>query len=195
MRRLGVLIPFVLFLALVSLFYFRLYAGDPQQLPSALIGREAPEFTLPPVEGLKNADGSAVPGLARADLGNGHVTVLNIFGSWCAPCRDEHVLLTRLARMNRVRLVGLAWKDEPANTLKFLNELGNPFAAVGVDQTGRAAIDWGVYGVPETFVIGTNGRIAYKHIGPLTEASLTDILLPEIDKAERGTTAAKLSLP
>jgi cytochrome c biogenesis protein CcmG/thiol:disulfide interchange protein DsbE len=143
---------------------------------------------------LKHADGTQVPGLSRADLGNGRVTVINVFASWCAPCREEHPLLERLARMNRVKLVGLAYKDEPQNTLKFLGELGNPFSAIGRDEKGRAAIDWGVYGVPETFVIGKDGRIAYKHIGPLTEASLTDVLLPEIDKAERGTAAAQLPL-
>jgi cytochrome c biogenesis protein CcmG/thiol:disulfide interchange protein DsbE len=192
MRRLGVLVPLVLFAALVALFYFRLYAGDPTELPSALIGREAPEFSLPPLEGLKHADGSAVPGLSRSDLGNGHVTVINVFASWCAPCRQEHEILKKLGHMNRVRLVGIAYKDEPKNTLGFLNELGNPFAAVGMDGNGRAAIDWGVYGVPETFVIGKDGRVAYKHIGPMTETSLADVLLPEIDKAERGTTAANL---
>lgn len=192
MRRLGVLIPLILFAALVALFYFRLFAGDPSTIPSALIGREAPEFSLPPVDGLKHADGTPVPGFTRTDLGQGHVTVINVFGSWCVPCRDEHPLLERLARLNRVKLFGLAYKDEPQNTVKFLSELGNPFSAVVTDQKGRAAIDWGVYGVPETFVIGKDGRIAYKHIGPLTEASLTDVLLPEIDKAERGTTAAFL---
>jgi cytochrome c biogenesis protein CcmG/thiol:disulfide interchange protein DsbE len=192
MRRLGVLIPLVLFLALVGLFYFRLYAGDPSKLPSALIGREAPEFSLPPLAGLSSPGGAAVPGLSRADLGNGHVTVVNVFASWCAPCRDEHPLLEKLAAMNRVRLVGIAYKDAPENTLGFLNEMGNPFTAVGVDEKGRAAIDWGVYGVPETFVIGRDGRIAYKHIGPLTEASLTDALLPEIGKAEAGTASAGL---
>jgi cytochrome c biogenesis protein CcmG/thiol:disulfide interchange protein DsbE len=192
MRRLGVLVPLVLFAALVGLFYVRLYSGDPQKLPSALIGHEAPQFSLPPLTGLIHTDGTPVPGLARSDLGNGQVTVINVFASWCAPCRDEHPLLERLARMNRVKLVGLAYKDEPQNTLKFLTEMGNPFMAVGQDEKGRAAIDWGVYGVPETFVIGKDGRIAYKHIGPLTEASLTDILLPEIDRAEAGSTAAQL---
>ena len=190
MRRLGVLIPLALFLALVGLFYVRLYAGDPSKLPSALIGREAPEFSLPPLTGLAGPNGAAVPGLSRDDLGNGHVTVVNVFASWCAPCREEHPLLEKLAAMNRVRLVGIAYKDEPGNTLGFLNEMGNPFSAVGVDEKGRAAIDWGVYGVPETFVIGKDGRIAYKHIGPLTEASFTDVLLPEIGKAEAGTASA-----
>lgn len=192
MRRLGVLIPLVLFVALVALFYMRLYAGDPSELPSALIGREAPEFSLPPLEGLTHADGTPVPGLSRADLGNGVVTVINVFASWCAPCRDEHPLLERLAAMGRVKLVGIAYKDEPKNTLGFLKEMGNPFQAVGMDRNGRAAIDWGVYGVPETFIVGKDGRIAYKHIGPLTEASLTDVLLPEIEKAERGTASARL---
>ncbi len=192
MRRLGVLIPLALFLALVGLFYVRLYAGDPSKLPSALIGREAPDFSLPPLTGLAGPNGAAVPGLSRDDLGNGHVTVVNVFASWCAPCREEHPLLEKLAAMNRVRLVGIAYKDEPGNTLGFLNEMGNPFSAVGVDEKGRAAIDWGVYGVPETFVIGKDGRIAYKHIGPLTEASFTDVLLPEIGKAEAGTASAAM---
>jgi cytochrome c biogenesis protein CcmG/thiol:disulfide interchange protein DsbE len=192
MRRLSILIPLILCVALVGLFYVRLYSGDPSKLPSALIGREAPEFSLPPLDGLKHTDGSAVPGLARADLGQGHVTVVNVFASWCAPCRDEHPLLEKLAAMGRVRLVGIAYKDEPKNTLGFLQEVGNPFQAVGMDEKGRAAIDWGVYGVPETFVIGKDGRIAYKHIGPLTEASLADVLLREIEKAERGTASASL---
>lgn len=188
--RLGVFLPLILFAALIGLFYFRLYAGDPSTLPSTLIGRDAPDFALPPLDALRHADGSAVPGLARKDLGGGHVTVLNVFASWCAPCRDEHPLLEKLAAMQRVRVVGIAYKDEPKNTLSFLSELGNPYSAVGVDQKGRTAIDWGVYGVPETFVIGRDGRIAYKHIGPLTEASFTDVLLPEIEKAERGTASA-----
>jgi cytochrome c biogenesis protein CcmG/thiol:disulfide interchange protein DsbE len=189
-RRLLVFLPLVLFLALAGLFYVRLYAGDPAALPSALIGKPAPEFTLPALEGLQNADGTPVPGLARADLGNGRITIVNVWASWCAPCRQEHPLLLRLSQLGRTRLVGIAYKDEPDNARGFLNDLGNPFAAIGMDTAGRAAIDWGVYGVPETFIIGKDGRIAYKHIGPLTEASLTDVILPEIDKAERGTASA-----
>lgn len=192
MRRLAVLIPLAVFAALAGLFYMRLYAGNPSELPSALIGRNAPDFVLDPLGGLTHADGSAVPGLARADLGNGHVTVVNVWASWCAPCRDEHPVLEKLAAMNRVRLVGINYKDDAKNALDFLKEMGNPFSAVGVDRSGRTAIDWGVYGVPETFVVGKDGRIAYKHIGPLTEASLADILLPEIDRAERGTATAGL---
>lgn len=192
-RRLLVSLPLILFLALAALFYVRLYAGDPAALPSALIGKPAPEFTLPPLEGLTNADGTPVPGLARADLGNGRITVVNVWASWCAPCRLEHPLLLRLSQLGRARLVGIAYKDDPDNARGFLNDLGNPFAAIGMDRPGRAAIDWGVYGVPETFIIGKDGRIAYKHIGPLTEAALTDVILPEIEKAERGTAAAALN--
>jgi cytochrome c biogenesis protein CcmG, thiol:disulfide interchange protein DsbE len=189
-RRLIVALPLVLFAALCALFYVRLYAGDPSQIPSALIGRPVPDFTLPPLDGLKEADGTPVPGLSSADLGNGHITIVNVWASWCAPCRLEHPLLLRLSELGRARVVGIAYKDEPDNARGFLQELGNPFAAIGMDRAGRAAIDWGVYGVPETFIIGKDGRIAYKHIGPLSEASLTEIILPELEKAERGTAQA-----
>ena len=161
------------------------YAGDPQKLPSTLIGHNAPQFALPPLEGLVHADGSPVPGLANADLGTGQVSVLNIFASWCAPCRDEHAILERLADMQRVRLVGIAYKDDPKNTLSFLKDLGNPFAAVGVDDAGRAAIEWGVYGVPETFIVGRDGTIRYKHIGPIDEGSFAK-LRAELEKALAG---------
>lgn len=190
MRRLLVALPLVAFVALGVLFYQRLYAGDPSALPSALIGQEAPQFALPPLPGLVRADGAPVPGFTRADLSGDHVTVVNVWASWCAPCRIEHPLLMRLAAMERVRLVGIAYKDAPENSLKFLADLGNPFAAVGVDPNGRAAIDWGVYGVPETFVIDRGGRIAYRHVGPISEGSLTEVLLPEIEKAQRGTATA-----
>ncbi|MGQ4273652.1 DsbE family thiol:disulfide interchange protein [Terrihabitans sp. B22-R8] len=190
LRRALIILPLALFVALCVLFYVRLYSGDPSRIPSALIGRPAPEFTLPPLEGLTETSGKPVPGLSRADLGNGRITIVNVWASWCAPCRQEHPLLMRLSELGRARLVGIAYKDKPDNARGFLNDLGNPFAAIGMDEAGRAAIDWGVYGVPETFIVGKDGRIAYKHIGPLTEASLTDIILPEIEKAERGTAQA-----
>jgi cytochrome c biogenesis protein CcmG/thiol:disulfide interchange protein DsbE len=190
-RRLITALPLVLFAALCVLFYVRLYAGDPSQIPSALIGRPAPEFSLPPLEGLTEPDGTPVPGLSSKDLGNGRITIVNVWASWCVPCRQEHPLLLRLSELGRARVVGIAYKDEPDNARGFLQELGNPFAAVGMDRAGRAAIDWGVYGVPETFIVGKDGRIAYKHIGPLSEAALTDIILPELEKAERGTAQAE----
>ncbi|WP_075214197.1 DsbE family thiol:disulfide interchange protein [Mongoliimonas terrestris] len=174
-------LPVLLFAALATLFYVRLYAGDPSQLPSALIGQPVPAFTLPPVDGL-TAGGEPVPGLAAADLSGG-VTVVNVWASWCGPCRAEHPLLMDLAADDRFRLVGLNYKDSPANATRFLNALGNPFSAVGADQSGRVGIDWGVYGVPETFVVGADGTIAYKHVGPLDPDSLANRLMPAIDAA------------
>lgn len=168
--------PAAVFVALAALFFVRLYAGDASRLPSALIGRPVPAFSLPPVEGLGGR-----PGLTDADLRDGTVTVVNVFASWCVPCRDEHPVLMELAR--DVRLVGIAYKDDPENTRRFLNEGGDPFSRIGADRSGRTGIDWGVYGVPETFLIGRDGKIAYKLVGPITAENLTKQLGPEIDKA------------
>jgi cytochrome c biogenesis protein CcmG/thiol:disulfide interchange protein DsbE len=173
--------PLVVFAGLATLFLFRLYSGDPSKLPSALIGRPAPEFVLPALEGLQR-DGKAVPGLAGTDL-KGKVTLVNVFASWCVPCRDEHPFLLELAKDPGVRLVGINYKDQPENARRFLGSLGNPYAAVGVDTNGRAAIDWGVYGVPETFVIAPDGTIAYKQVGPIGEAALAGPLREAIRKA------------
>ena len=112
-----------------------------------------------------------MPGLDSASL-KGQVTVVNVWASWCAPCREEHPVLMQLARMQGVRLVGINYKDQAENARRFLGALGNPFSAVGADTAGRAAIDWGVYGVPESFIVDANGAIAYKHVGPLTEQAL-----------------------
>lgn len=180
-RRLLVLLPLIAFLALAALFYGRLFSGDPSRVPSALIGRPAPPLDLPPLEGLAR-EGLPVPGLASAGL-KGGVTVLNVFASWCVPCRDEHPYLVELSKMPGFRLVGLNYKDDAGNARRFLGRFGNPYAAVGVDANGRTAIDWGVYGVPETFVVGKDGRIAYKFIGPIDAQGLKDRLLPEIEKA------------
>lgn len=179
--RVWAFLPLVLFAALATLFYVRLYAGDPSQLPSALIGQPVPTFSLPPVDGL-TAGGQPVPGLASTDL-TGTVTVVNVWASWCGPCRAEHPFLMDLAADDRFRLVGLNYKDSPANATRFLNALGNPFSAVGADQSGRVGIDWGVYGVPETFVVGADGAIAYKHVGPLDPDSLATRLMPAIEQA------------
>jgi cytochrome c biogenesis protein CcmG, thiol:disulfide interchange protein DsbE len=172
-RRWIVLLPLALFLALAALFYFRLGAGDPSVIPSALIGHPAPDTDLPPVAGLMR-DGKPVPGLSAADL-KGQVTVLNVWGSWCLPCREEAPVLMRMAADPRYRLVGLDYKDEPANALKFLERFGNPFVAIGADANGRGAIEWGVYGVPETFVIDRNGMIVFKLVGPITSANLPSL--------------------
>ncbi len=180
-RRLFVFIPLFLFLALAGLFFFRLGAGDPAKLPSALIGRPAPATELPPVTGLVR-DGMPVPGLSAAGF-TGAVTLLNVWASWCVPCHDEAPLLMTLAADPRIRMVGINYKDQPDNARRFLGRYGNPFAAAGADQNGRAAIEWGVYGVPETFLVGRDGRIAYKMVGPITPDNFNAVLKPEIEKA------------
>jgi cytochrome c biogenesis protein CcmG/thiol:disulfide interchange protein DsbE len=180
-RRLLVLLPLFIFLALAALFLFRLGAGDPSRIPSALIGHEAPATDLPAVAGLER-NGEPVPGIMPADLKSA-VTVLNVWASWCVPCRDEAPLLVRLAGDKRIRIIGINYKDQAENARRFLGRYGNPFAASGADTSGRAAIEWGVYGVPETFIIGRDGRIAYKLVGPLTPDNLERVVKPEIEKA------------
>jgi cytochrome c biogenesis protein CcmG, thiol:disulfide interchange protein DsbE len=180
-RRMLVLVPLVAFLALAALFVLRLGAGDPSRIPSALIGRPAPRTDLPPLPGLER-DGKAVPGLNSAEF-QGRVTVLNVWASWCVPCREEAALLMTVAADPRVNVVGMNYKDQPDNARRFLGRYGNPFAANGTDGNGRAAIEWGVYGVPETFVLGRDGRIAYKLIGPVTPDNLEAALKPAIEKA------------
>jgi cytochrome c biogenesis protein CcmG/thiol:disulfide interchange protein DsbE len=180
-RRVLVLLPLTLFAGLATLFLIRLFAGDPSLLPSPLIGHPAPQTALPPVEGLAR-DGVALPGLDPAQF-KGAVTVVNVWASWCVPCRDEAPLLMELAKDKRFRLVGINYKDDPANALRFVARFGNPFAAAGADQNGRAGIEWGVYGVPETFVIGRDGKIAYKLVGPISADNLDTVLKPQIEKA------------
>jgi cytochrome c biogenesis protein CcmG/thiol:disulfide interchange protein DsbE len=180
-RRLVVLIPLGLFLALALLFIIRLSAGDPSRIPSALIGHPAPQTDLPPIADLTR-DGKPVPGL-DATAFKGAVTVLNVWASWCVPCHDEAPLLVTLAGDKRIRVVGINYKDQPDNARRFLGRYGNPFAQNGADGNGRAAIEWGVYGVPETFIVGRDGRIAYKLIGPITPENLEAVLKPQVEKA------------
>ena len=184
-RRLLVLLPLVAFLGLAALFFFRLGAGDPSRIPSALIGREAPATDLPAVAGLER-NGEPVPGIVPADFKNA-VTVLNVWASWCVPCRDEAPVLMKLAADKRIRLVGINYKDQADTARRFLGRFGNPFAASGADANGRAAIEWGVYGVPETFIVGRGGRIAYKLVGPLTPENLEQVMKPQIEKALAGS--------
>lgn len=175
------LLPLAVFGALVVLFWVGLFSGDKSRIPSALIGKPVPTFTLAPLEGLTGADGQPMPGFASADL-RGQVSVVNVWASWCGPCRDEHPQLVELAKDNRFRLIGLNYKDTPENARRFLGRFGNPYVAVGVDPSGRTGIDWGVYGVPETFVVGRDGTILYKFIGPILPDGLPRIRA-EIDKA------------
>jgi cytochrome c biogenesis protein CcmG/thiol:disulfide interchange protein DsbE len=176
-----VLVPLIAFLALAALFMLRLGSGDPSRIPSALIGQRAPTTHLPPLPGLER-DGTAVPGLDSGAF-EGAVTVLNVWASWCVPCHDEAPLLMQLATDRRIRVAGINYKDHPDNARRFLGRHGNPFVANGVDDNGRAAIEWGVYGVPETFVIGRDSRIAYKLIGPITPSNLEKALQPAIERA------------
>jgi cytochrome c biogenesis protein CcmG, thiol:disulfide interchange protein DsbE len=184
-NRLVLLLPLILFLALAALFLIRLGSGDPSRIPSALIGRPAPTTSLPPVRGLER-DGKPLPGLDPAQF-QGNVSLVNVWASWCVPCHDEVPFLQQLGQDRRIRLVGINYKDQPDNARRFLNRYGNPFAASGADESGRAAIEWGVYGVPETFVVGRDGRIAYKLVGPITAENFERALLPELDKALGGS--------
>ena len=181
-RRLLLLLPLICFLALAALFFFRLGSGDPSRIPSALIGHPAPEMNIPPVPGLLGRDGKPVPGIDAADF-KGAVTLVNVWASWCVPCHDEAPLLNMLAEDKRIRLVGINYKDQPDNARRFLGRYGNPFGIVGVDGNGRASIEWGVYGVPETFVVGRDGTILYKMVGPVTPQNVDSVLKMEIDKA------------
>lgn len=178
------LLPVVIFAAIAALFAFALRSGDPSKLPSALIGKPAPEMTLPPLTGLRDG-GAQVPGFTTADLRRGEPTVINFFASWCAPCVQEHPLLIELGKQVGVRIVGINYKDPDPGGRRFLGRYGNPYAAVGVDDSGRAALEWGVYGMPESFVVDGQGRVTLKHVGPLTPQVLITRVVPAIDAARK----------
>lgn len=171
--------PLLVLIGLVWLFAANI-GRDPNFVPSTLINRPAPEFSLPPIEGMDT------PGLDTAAL-KGQVTVVNVFASWCIPCRDEHPLLMELARSG-VTIYGINQKDAPENARAFLQSLGNPYTRIGADRDGRVSIDWGIYGVPETFVVNAKGVITYKFTGPMSEKSIRESVLPAI-KAARGNGA------
>jgi len=183
-RHAALVWPLAIFLTLAAIFAFALRGGDPSRLPSTLIGKSAPAIELPALDGLTDATG-AIGSFSRADLAAGHVSVLNFWASWCVPCVEEHPLLLALKERTGVRIYGVNYKDEATLARRFLGRYGNPFVAVGVDGNGRAAIEWGVYGMPESFVISGSGEIVYKHIGPITAASLDEKLIPAIREAER----------
>ncbi len=174
-----VALPLLIFAGLAAALYFRLYAGDITRVPSPLVGRSAPAMQLPVLEG------TAQNGIGQLDTAafKGKVTVVNVWASWCVPCRDEHPQLMALAKRQDIELVGINYKDAPENALHFLKTLGNPFAVTGTDKAGRAAIEWGVYGVPETFIVNREGRIIYKHIGPLSDQGMREVFLPALEKA------------
>jgi cytochrome c biogenesis protein CcmG/thiol:disulfide interchange protein DsbE len=188
--RIVILLPLLIFAGLAGLLLFRLFAGDPSVVPSALIGRSVPEFDMPALSGL-DRDGEPVPGFKSADLEGNGVALVNVWASWCVPCREEHPLIEELAKDDRFRVFGLNYKDKEDNARRFLGRYGNPYDAVGVDEKGRVGIDWGVYGVPETFVVDNFGCIAFKHVGPLSIQSIAQRLMPEIEKARSRTPPAE----
>jgi len=180
-RRIGVFVPLAVFVALAVLFFVRLAGPAPGNLPSALAGKQIPDFSLPPLDGLMQ-NGVQVPALSASSL-KGRVSIVNIWASWCGPCREEHPLLLALSKNTQINLVGINYKDDPENARRFLGTFGNPFSSVGRDSTGRTAIDWGVYGVPETFIVAADGTILYRHVGPLTAEAIAGPIQNAIEKA------------
>lgn len=173
LARLWMIIPLLVFFGIAALLLVRLGAGESSLVPSTLIGKPAPQFALEPLDGLST---SGPPGLSSADLRRGHVTIVNVFASWCIECQKEQGTLIALAsdralQRQGVKLTGIVYKDDPKNALAYLAANGNPFAQVGADRSGRTGIDFGVYGVPETYVIKGDGTIAYKMVGGISDAS------------------------
>lgn len=169
------IVPLAIAAMVGGAFYWGLLNSD-DRLPSTLIGRLAPDFALPPIEGRND-------GLSSEDL-RGEVTIVNVWASWCVPCRLEMPMLVKLAETGTVPIYGINYKDEPAEALKFLAELGDPYNRIGADRNGRASIEWGVYGLPETFVIDGDGQITYKHVGPFDRQVLEEKILPIVRRLQ-----------
>lgn len=181
-------------LAVIPLAIFAIFAGvagkmlydqdvnglDVSAIPSALIGTKAPALAM------AGLDGSNTPALTSEAIA-GKLTLVNVFASWCVPCRQEHPILKDLSKDPRLNVVGINYKDRQDNALRFLGELGNPYAAIGVDPNGKAAIDWGVYGIPESYLVASDGTILYKKVGPFDPQSLETGLYPAIEKALAGS--------
>jgi cytochrome c biogenesis protein CcmG, thiol:disulfide interchange protein DsbE len=188
LRYLLAALPLVIFAGLALIFWSQLNSGrDISEIPSALIGTKAPKLNLPPLEGATTpSGGEPMPALTDAAV-KGRLTLVNVWASWCVPCRQEHPIILQLSKDPRLTVVGINYKDRNENALRFLGELGNPFSAIGIDPNGKAAIDWGVYGIPESFLVGADGAILYKRAGPFDERTLKEGLLPAIDKALAGS--------
>lgn len=178
--RLLVLLPVAVFAVLAVALYLGLWNKD-DRLPSVLIGKPVPEFDLPQIEGRET-------GLSSADL-RGDVSIVNVWASWCVPCRVEMPLLVELAEAGTLPIYGINYKDDAEAALTFLDELGDPYTRIGADRSGRVAIDWGVYGLPETFVVDAEGQIAYKHVGPFDRRSLEEDILPVVRRLQAGSGA------
>ena len=175
--------PLAVFTILAAIFAFALRGGDPSRLPSALIGKTAPIMSLEPLEGLTDA-GKEIGSFTISELADGRVSVVNFWASWCTPCVQEHPMLAALKERTGVRIYGVNYKDQAAAARRFLGRYGNPYTGVGVDRSGRAAIEWGVYGMPETFIVNGRGEIVYKHVGPIAADSLESRIIPAVRSAQ-----------
>lgn len=177
MKRLVFLVPIALF-AVIAFFLFKgLVAPPPQELPSMLVNKPAPDLSFPALD-------AQTKGFGPRDFKAGHVTIVNFFASWCVPCHEEAPILPELSKLKGVELYGAVYKDTPAKARQFLNEVGNPFARVGIDEAGSAGIEWGITGVPETFVINDRGIVLLRHQGPLTPAVIANDIMPAIARAK-----------
>lgn len=173
-------LPLLIFVGLAAVFLTQLQSGrSVTEIPSALLGTKAPALELPALQG------AGRPALTL-DAIKGKLTLVNVFASWCVPCRQEHPVLLELSKDPRITVVGINYKDRNDNALRFLGELGNPYAAIGVDPNGKAAIDWGVYGIPETYLVSRDGIILYKKVGPFDPDTFRTELMPVIEKALSG---------
>ncbi len=182
MRVILAALPLAIFVGLALIFWTQLTSGrSTSEIPSALIGTKAPYRDLEPLAGaIRN--GAPVPALT-AETGKGRLTLVNFWASWCVPCRQEHPIILALSQDPRLNVVGVNYKDRAEGALGFLGELGNPFSAIGLDPVGKMAIDWGVYGIPESYLVGPDGTILYKRVGPFDDRSLKEGLFPAIEKA------------
>lgn len=169
-----VLAPPLIFAALAGLFFVGMFRDDPDALPSTMVGRDAPALDVAPLPPL-----APVP---QSSLAGGEITLVNYWASWCAPCRLEHPQLMQL-QVEGLNIIGVNYKDDAPKALRFLQELGDPFSSVGVDPAGRTAINWGVYGVPETFVVDGNGKVVLRFAGPITDSILENRIRPAIEAA------------
>ncbi|MEC7794409.1 MAG: DsbE family thiol:disulfide interchange protein [Pseudomonadota bacterium] len=182
MKRLIAILPLLLVAVIGAFLLWGLNPDrDPNEIPSVLISQPTPDFSLAPVPGLD------VPGLASADLaGHPGPVVVNFFASWCVPCKAEHAMLSRLVERDGMRLVGINYKDKPEDVVRWLADLGNPYSAIGSDLDGRAGIEWGISGVPETFIVSGDGTVLYRYVGPIVEEEAIRKFSLALDQAERG---------
>jgi cytochrome c biogenesis protein CcmG/thiol:disulfide interchange protein DsbE len=184
------LLPVVIFVLVAGFFAVALRSGDPSRLPSTMIGKAAPQSTFPAIDGLET-DGKVIPGFAAADLADGKVKIVNFWASWCSECLDEHPLLDGLKTAGGISLYGVNYKDGADAARRFLGRYGNPFDKIGTDINGRSSIDWGVYGMPESFIVDGKGTIVYKQIGPMSPEIIQTKILPAIEAAKAGKAVAK----